>query len=1373
MVCFRAVESTRQRLGAFLELRTSDNWAQFLVLLMSLLDSGGARTGVLGAPFATAPASEVPLGALPPQNAYGTSVRDLGITVLSEGDAPIVDIVFVHGIQGHPYKTWKFHAPAPTKQRTSIRALLHRRAKGADSTPGDGSLPDTVFWPKDLLADDFANARILTYGYDSRVSHFFRGPANQNNISGHGRSLLNALELHRRDDPKRPIIFIVHSLGGIVLKEARFPSLEHNGHNLRAKVLTDFSRPFGGPEPLVKMTKTFGMGSSYAKIGLVAEQIAKLTGFDTNAELLRNLKPDGAHLELLREEFSSMLDEHLFKVYSFQEGQGWKGTSVASRKVVDDASSSLDSPVERKDSINANHMMMCRFSSREDDGYIKLKGAVGKCLQEVQQRTEERQQELNMQQNKLWKQILNSFITAGIKERESQIDYAHEHTFDWIFTDPAAGFQSWMESDHGIFWIKGKPGSGKSTLMKYILQDPRTPNGLSSRDRTLLSMPAFFFHDRGQDIQKSFIGLLRAVLYQLLYDIPALTMAIDGLYTQQVEKYGQCDWPLSELEGALRAITHQQVVKGNVCMFIDALDEYEGRKDEITRFLKTLVRPSPTQKIRIRICASSREWNTFNLMLSDNPHLTLQDWTVSDIKAFASDRIAEAKRDGTDALLTEIVDRAEGVFLWVKLVIDELWEPLCNGNPTSELISLLSDLPDELPNFYHRMLGKVSDRDHETMMIMLALATSPFATALTLDEFFLALDLLPPGSDLPEPLKLVQTKDKVRFEEMRRRVKAYSGGLLEVPEPDEDLDGRNIRVQFIHQTAKSFVQSFGNGVWLDGKTASDISFNGAERIMTLLIQLLRYMDKTRSRRYFRHWVDDIRPHCPEEYPHFDQNIVWEFIHQAFGCQRLSRIPSQALLDDFRRALTINCGPRWLETLGTTCDDEIATLSHQEIALGTLAATSYLEFLMRYHMIMIAEREIKQNKSKALADANHSKLMYYAIVGNGRASSGIDGGLRWLNEHPSLWQKLVKLCLEEGCNGNDPLTVNIAYDKDCLMTGSYSTYWSIAEMGKAKSQDLGKPEVSDNTANNENVSSAELNNNNVDSYEAPSADNIQIGYVHDSEGQDSDESRNGHHDWAIKEEAKVTDEDRSSSEVTSVDDKESRVGEDQAAAVSARLYRPQRTVRQTAPLLTDMRDVTPLHLALAISCTYNDVDILGRIARVDMVRALVEGGTDATQTYENIWNRRQQEARERTAVHYLLYRDSGEKNPFDDPDLSDALSKCIMAFIDHGLDPAAVDSDGKSILECAIPSCPPELIGTLLEKGAKITPSLLTDDGSLLSTVPEVLKRPRWKRPEVYTPEARKMARRHNPEWAQERGSGLFELVQNFSSFTAKKLRLPF
>lgn len=82
-----------------------------------------------------------------------------------------------------------------------------------------------LFWPKDLLAKDFPNARVLTYGYDSQVTKFFKGPANQSGILAHGESLMRALEVQRRGCRQRPIIFLVHSLGGIILKQVSFRSI--------------------------------------------------------------------------------------------------------------------------------------------------------------------------------------------------------------------------------------------------------------------------------------------------------------------------------------------------------------------------------------------------------------------------------------------------------------------------------------------------------------------------------------------------------------------------------------------------------------------------------------------------------------------------------------------------------------------------------------------------------------------------------------------------------------------------------------------------------------------------------------------------------------------------------------------------------------------------------------------------------------------------------------------------------------------------------------------------------------------------------------------------------------------------------------------
>jgi hypothetical protein len=74
-------------------------------------------------------------------------------------------------------------------------------------------------------------------------------------------------------------------------------------------------------------------GSSYAEMGVIARDIAVAAGFDARDTLLRSLKPDAEILSMLRLQFARMLSDRAFKIYSFREGQGFKGTASLSRKV--------------------------------------------------------------------------------------------------------------------------------------------------------------------------------------------------------------------------------------------------------------------------------------------------------------------------------------------------------------------------------------------------------------------------------------------------------------------------------------------------------------------------------------------------------------------------------------------------------------------------------------------------------------------------------------------------------------------------------------------------------------------------------------------------------------------------------------------------------------------------------------------------------------------------------------------------------------------------------------------------------------------------------------------------------------------------------
>jgi hypothetical protein len=179
-----------------------------------------------------------------------------------------------------------------------------------------------------LVARDpkFKDFRVLTYGYDSHVAHFFGGGANQTNIFGHGASLLNALEARRRDDPRRPIIFIVHSLGGLVLKEALRRSRQAEPYQQDLKNIYESTRA-------IIFMGTPHRGSAYADWGIIVRNIVRAAGFDATDRILRDLKFDAGTLDILHEEFLKMTKEEQFEVYTFKEGKGLKGIRGLTEKV--------------------------------------------------------------------------------------------------------------------------------------------------------------------------------------------------------------------------------------------------------------------------------------------------------------------------------------------------------------------------------------------------------------------------------------------------------------------------------------------------------------------------------------------------------------------------------------------------------------------------------------------------------------------------------------------------------------------------------------------------------------------------------------------------------------------------------------------------------------------------------------------------------------------------------------------------------------------------------------------------------------------------------------------------------------------------------
>jgi len=128
--------------------------------------------------------------------------------------------------------------------------------------------------------------------------------------------------------------------------------------------------------------------------------------------------------------------------------------------------------------------------------------------------------------------------------RHSAISPAHKESFQWVFrTNPKPGEQDatmstcnttdsgehkpnlleWLKHGGGTFWVSGKPGSGKSTFMKFIADHPATRSALSHWAHPLpIVVASHYFWGSGTGMQRSLQGLLQTLLYDIFRHCPDL-----------------------------------------------------------------------------------------------------------------------------------------------------------------------------------------------------------------------------------------------------------------------------------------------------------------------------------------------------------------------------------------------------------------------------------------------------------------------------------------------------------------------------------------------------------------------------------------------------------------------------------------------------------------------------------------------------------------------------------------------------------------------------------------------------------------------------------------------------------------------------------
>jgi hypothetical protein len=423
------------------------------------------------------------------------------------------------------------------------------------------------------------------------------------------------------------------------------------------------------------------------------------------------------------------------------------------------------------------------------------------------------------------KQILDALEFREMEERQAGVAEAYEHTFEWIYDHtqdtkrPWNNIVEWFKSGTGIYWINGKAGSGKSTLMKYIIGHESTQGSLKKwcKEEELI-IGTFYFWYAGTTLQRSQIGLLRSLLhYVLLHKWEMVPILFPNII--RALQSGQQTIPLEltllELQYAFKSLVHTDLLSGKVCFIIDGLDEYDGDHDDLAHLFARV-----TQSDRVKILVSSRPIPACVYAFSKCPSLRLQDLTLKDIRYFADNELSqhplmqelEIETPGaTNELVQNIASKASGVFLWVSVVVKLLIRGLRDYDTVVDLHRKIDDLPEELEELYSHMLRSMSkvDRAQGSKFLQIVLKSSKTHLAFPMTPLQLSFaeeEAYNLGFGEP-PYELSKRDQNRRLEKIEGRLRSRCCGLVEV----QDLDHFPTPVVgFLHRSVVEFLEDVNN-----------------------------------------------------------------------------------------------------------------------------------------------------------------------------------------------------------------------------------------------------------------------------------------------------------------------------------------------------------------------------------------------------------------------------------------------------------------------------------------------------------------------------------------------------------------------------------
>ncbi|KAJ4245968.1 hypothetical protein NW762_013712 [Fusarium torreyae] len=381
--------------------------------------------------------------------------------------------------------------------------------------------------------------------------------------------------------------------------------------------------------------------------------------------------------------------------------------------------------------------------------------------------------------------LLESLRFKQIDARYENIKRAHRKTCKWLLNRPE--YLDWLnphniQAHHGFLWVKGKPGAGKSTLMKFVLNTART----KMKNKVIIS---FFFNARGETLEKSTVGLYRSLLLQLLERLPRLENVFNSVLISGMNE--NHDWSVESLKEIFE-LAVQSLADSPLVIFIDALDECdEADIRDMVSFFEDLGNLAVSAGTIFQVCLASRHYPHITVSRKIELVLEGQEGHEQDIISYLDSELKIGNTKTANDIRADLKEKASGVFMWVVLVVGILQREHDHGRNHT-----LKQKLQEIHRDLHELFRDILTRDDENKDgLLLCIQWLLFAKEpLRPEQLYFAIRSVEDGGICR------WNREEIPESVISMFILSSSKGLAEITKSK-----KSSTVQFIHESVRDFL----------------------------------------------------------------------------------------------------------------------------------------------------------------------------------------------------------------------------------------------------------------------------------------------------------------------------------------------------------------------------------------------------------------------------------------------------------------------------------------------------------------------------------------------------------------------------------------